>query len=167
MININTTRGAAGPPPLLEGAIQITVLRKAPGSSHGLINATKVTVPEALLGTPKGRGYFVFLFPPPNFPKLKKLDIVPKSWFRNRIRKNKKGVVTYKRRCVISKNQGNVESRDDRNPSGEWSILSSGNKNSILPWIPNWDYIGSWLGVRLRTEGDSKSSSLLHRWRWS
>ena len=29
--------------------------------------------------TPKGRGYFVFLFFSSNFPQLKKLDIFPKS----------------------------------------------------------------------------------------
>ena len=40
------------PPPRPRGVCQsqALVLRKAPGSSHGLINATKVTVPEALLG---------------------------------------------------------------------------------------------------------------------
>ena len=52
------------PPPRPRGVCQsqALVLRKAPGSSHGLINATKVTVPEALLGTPKGRVVLRFFF---------------------------------------------------------------------------------------------------------
>ena len=57
------------PPPRPRGVrqSQALVLRKAPGSSHGLSNATKVTVPVAFLGTPKGKKgrvvlpFFVFL----------------------------------------------------------------------------------------------------------
>ena len=69
------------PPPRPRGVCQsqALVLRQATGSSHGLINATKVTVPEALLGTPKGtvvRRFFVFF---PIFPRSKRLDIFPES----------------------------------------------------------------------------------------
>ena len=76
---MNTTRGAAGPPAAPQRSHLDNGLRKAAGSSHGLSNATKVTVPEALLGTPKGRVVLRFFVFPPIFPKLKKLDIVPKS----------------------------------------------------------------------------------------
>ena len=49
---------------------QALVLRKAPGSSHGLINATKVTVPRPSLVHQRGGGTSFFVF----FPKFSPIE---------------------------------------------------------------------------------------------
>ena len=80
------------PPPRPRGVCQsqALVLRIAPGSSHGLINVTKVTVS---LVHQRGGGTSFFVFPP-IFPNWKNHISSQRVDFRNRIRKNKKGGVT-------------------------------------------------------------------------